>query len=267
MTESITTHKSTEKLPLSLVVITFNEEKNIERCLKSVPFASEWIVLDSFSTDRTKDLSLALGARFFQEPWKGYGAQKQSATLKASYDWVLSLDADEELSPELAQELLKNFDQLQADVGYRMPRRSFYLGRWIDHGGWFPDYQLRLFHRKHASWTLSSIHEQVKSHRTQKLVSPILHYVFRNLEHQVQTNNNYSSLQAQDLFTQRKNFSLFKLITKPGVKFLELYFFKSGFLDGLPGFIIAVGGAYSVFLKHAKLWEIENDKKNHTNIF
>lgn len=243
------------KLPLSLVIITLNEEKNIQRCIQSVPFAAEVLVLDSGSTDRTKELSQKLGAKVMEEPWKGFGPHKIKATELAAYDWVLSLDADEELSPALALEIQEQFNHLNPKVGYQLPRRSFYLGRWIDPGGWYPDYQFRLFHRKNSFWTTQLIHEHVQSEKTQTLRAPLHHYVFRNLEHQVQTNNRYSTLQSQEMLESKKHFSLFKLLTKPGVKFVELYFFKKGFLDGLPGFIIAVGGAYSVFLKHAKLWE------------
>lgn len=250
----------TDKLPLSLVVITFNEESNIERCLRSASFVSEIIIVDSFSTDRTKELAQKLGAKVFEESWKGFGAQKQSATNKASNDWVLSLDADEELGSELVQEIKEKFKNLDARVGYKIPRKSFHLGRWINYGAWYPDYQLRLFNKKYSSWTENTIHERVQSPQVNSLTYPILHYVFRDLEHQISTNNRYSTLQAETLYKERNGFSLFKLLTKPPVKFLELYFFKKGFLDGLVGFIIAIGGAYSVFLKFSKLWELEKVK-------
>lgn len=247
------------QLPLSLVIITLNEEKKIKACIESVPFASDIVILDSFSKDKTKEIAEALGARVYQQEWLGYGSQKLKATELAKHDWVLSLDADERLSVELQDEIKSLFTEVKsADVGYLIPRISFHLGRWIHYGGWYPDFQLRLFNRTKSNWDIASIHERVLAPTTQKLKHPIQHYVFTSISHQVLTNDKYSSLQANELFhKQAQRFSLFKLLTKPVVKFIENYFFKRGFLDGMPGFIIAVGSAYSVFLKHAKLWEKE----------
>lgn len=244
------------KLPLSLVVITLNEESNVKSCIDSVPFASDIVILDSFSKDKTKEIVQALGARFFEQSWLGFGPQKNKAVELATYDWVLSLDADERLSPELQAEILQQFETLNEQKGYMLPRISFYLGRWIRYGGWYPDYQLRLFNRKFSKWDHAGIHEKVVAPHTSKFKNPIQHYVFDSISHQVVTNDKYSSLQAQYLFKEKKNkFSVFNLVTKPWVKFVENYFYKRGFLDGLPGFIIAVGSAYSVFLKYAKIWE------------
>lgn len=245
------------KLPISLVVITLNEEKNIARCLQSVPFASDVVVVDSFSTDRTVQIAESLGSRVFVEKWKGYGPQKAFAVQLAKHDWILSLDADEALSSELQQEIINRFTSLQESVGYEIPRKSWHLGRWICYGGWFPDYQLRLFNRKHLSWSNDKLHEKVNAEHKQRFQAPILHWVFENLSDQVLTNDKYSSLGAQTLKSTGKKFSLFKLLLKPWTKFIECYFIKRGFLDGLPGFIIAVGAAYSVFLRQAKHWELE----------
>jgi len=252
-------HLETEimKLPLSVVVITKNEASNIERCLRSVPWASEYLVVDSGSADATVAKAQACGARVLTEPWRGFGAQKAFAAGAALNDWILSLDADEALSPELSAEIQTRFAHLDPQTGYEMPRQSFHLGRWIRHGGWFPDAQLRLFHRKHSMWNLAAIHEQVQCARRERLQNRILHYVFRDLAEQVATNNRYSSLQAQEHFEKGQKFSYFKLLIKPGGKFFETYFLKLGFLDGLPGLIISVGASYSVFLRWAKLWEKE----------
>ncbi len=252
-----------QKLPLSLTVITKNEEKNIERCLRSVPFASEIIVVDSDSTDQTRELAQKLGAKVLVEAWKGFGPQKQFAVEKAQYDWVLSLDADEALSPELSEEILSRFSSLDEKTAYQLPRRSFHLGRWIHYGGWYPDRQIRLFNRKFSHWDQAQIHEKVETEKTDQFQSPILHWVFKNLSHQVVTNDRYSGLQAEDLFSRGKRFSLYYLIVKPPSKFFETYFLKRGFLDGLPGFLISVSAAYSVFLKWAKIWELENKKKEN----
>lgn len=245
------------KLPISLVVVTLNEEANIERCLLSVPFASDIVVVDSFSTDRTVEIAQKLGANVIQEKWRGFGPQKAFAVSKAKNDWVISLDADEALSPELQQEILAKFQSLNPEVGYEIPRRSYHLGRWINYGGWYPDKQLRLFNRQYSQWSEDALHEKVQVKSKGRLSSDMLHWVFKDLSQQVVTNDRYSTLGAQNLAKSGKRFSLLKLIIKPWVKFVECYFIKRGFLDGLPGFIIAVGAAYSIFLRHAKLWEME----------
>lgn len=242
--------------PLSLIVITLNAESHIARCLKSVPFATDVVVLDSGSTDRTREIATALGARVVQEEWRGFGAQKQRATEFARTDWVLSLDADEALSPESqleVQALLKS-EALSADA-FMFPRLSFHMGRWIRHGGWYPDWQTRLYDRRRANWDTAGLHEKVQCQSPQRLKAPIQHWVFKDLTDQVATNNRYSGLGADELERKGRKFSLFHLMTKPWVKFIETYVWKRGFLDGIPGFVIAVGAGYSVFLKWAKLWE------------
>lgn len=250
------------KKPLTLVVITLNEEQNIERCLKSVPFADEIVVVDSGSHDRTCEIAKSLNAKVYVEPFKGYGPQKNFGALQASHDWILSLDADEALSSDLAteiQNLLKS-ENLENQDGYFVPRRSFHLGRWIKYGGWYPDRQLRLFHRGRAKWNDSLVHEEIQIEKVGALKNDILHWVFRDLSHQIEANNRYSSLGAQELLKRGKRFSIFNLIIKPITKFIECYLIKRGFLDGMPGFIIAVGAAYSVFLKWSKLWELKISK-------
>lgn len=249
------------KLPLSLVIITLNEERNIERCIRSVPFASEVVVVDSGSQDRTCDTARSLGAQVVQKAWLGYGPQKRFATSLARHDWILSLDADETLSPELVNEIQALFPNLDPKAGYEMPRKSFHLGKWIRYGGWYPDYQLRLYNRQHSNWPEAQIHERVQAPKVQRLKAPIEHYVFANLADQVMTNNKYSSLLAEKDLKTGKNFSLAKLIFKPISKFLECYILKLGLLDGLPGFIIAVSAGYSIFLRWAKISEIETKNK------
>ncbi|MEK6772769.1 MAG: glycosyltransferase family 2 protein [Bdellovibrionota bacterium] len=255
-----------QKLPISLTVITKNEEKNIERCLRSAPFVSEIILIDGESSDKTLELAQKLGANVFVENWQGFGPQKQIAVGKAKYDWILSLDADEALSPELSAEICARFSSLDEKTGYQIPRRSYHLGKWINFGGWFPDRQLRLFNKKFSNWDDAKIHEKVIAQNTETFQSTLLHWVFEDLSHQVQTNNRYSSLQAEALFAQGKKFSFFKLLVKPISKFIESYFLKRGFLDGMPGLIISVSASYSVFLKWAKLWELENKNKSKTEL-
>ncbi len=251
-----------EKLPVSLVIITLNEEKNIERCINSAVWCDDVVVVDSYSTDSTVAVSKNLGARTFVEKWKGYGQQKDFAVKQAKHDWVLSLDADEALSPQLSEELHRLVKNGLNHDAYEMPRLSNYMNRWIYHGGWYPDYQTRFFNRTQAHWIPSAVHERVEAKSKGRLRSPLFHWPFKSLEHQVDKNNKYSSLGVVELKKNGQRFSPFRLIFKPIGKFIETYFFKLGILDGWPGLIVAAGAAYSIHLKMAKLYELE--KKDHS---
>lgn len=251
------------KYPVSLVIIALNEEAKIARCIESASWADEVIVVDSGSSDRTFEIARNLGAQVILEKWRGFQQQKTFACSLARNSWVLSLDADEALSPELSM-TLKNLSDgtgivpdfsFEKNDGIEFSRISFNLGRWIHHGGWYPDWQLRFFNRESASWVAQNVHEHVDAKNVVRLAQPIWHWPFDSLSEQVSTNNRYSSLGAQDLFDRQKNFSMVKLIFKPISKFIETYLIKRGFQDGMAGFIISVGAAYSVFLKFAKLWE------------
>lgn len=245
-------------LKISAIIITKNEESNIERCLRSLSFAEDILVVDSGSQDKTCQIAEKMGARVLHREWSGFGPQKRWATEQAKYDWVISLDADEEVSPELEKEIQQKFMELDPTIGYQLPRKSFFLGKWIEHGGWYPDRQLRLYNRLHSQWPESQIHErvQVRGGKIENLQSDLRHYVFKNISEQVETNNRYSSLLAVSDYQQGKRFSCFKVLTKPCFKFFECYFLKLGILDGFPGFIIAKNAAYSIFLRQVKLWEI-----------
>lgn len=249
---------------LSLAIICLNEEANIERCIRSVPFADEVVVLDSGSTDATVQIAKSLGAKVHVEEWLGFRDMKRRATDLCRHEWILSLDADEALSPEAAREIeeLLASPKLGSATGFELPRLTWNLGRWIRHGGWYPDRQLRLYDRRQSRWEGGEhVHERVRSRITQQLSHPIQHWPFASLSSQIETNNRYSSLGASELVRKEKKFSVFKLVFKPISKFLETYIAKAGFLDGLPGFIISVGASYSVFLKFAKLWELEKAPK------
>lgn len=249
--------KTNQKLPISVVLISMNEQGNIARAINSVSWAEDIVVYDSGSTDQTVDIAKKMGANIIMDKWYGFGKTKKIATGYAKFDWVLSLDCDEEVSRPLEQELRDKFNTLQSDKVYRIPRRSFYLNRWIAYGGWYPDYQARLFNKKLHNWSEDNIHEKIKADIYESLLSNLNHYVFKNIEHQVQTNNRYSSLQAVEMFSQGKRFSWFHLFTKPVVKFLECYLLKLGFLDKWPGYVIACNAGHSTFLKWAKLHELE----------
>lgn len=250
--------KFVKKMNLSVVVICLNEQSNIERCLNSVQWADEVFVYDSGSTDQTVQIAQSLGAKVVKGEWLGFGPTKHKAASLAKHDWILSIDADEVVSPELATEIQQA--TLVSKAAYKIPRLSNYLNHWVRFGGWYPDYQIRLFNRKFSQWNQNTIHEKVEAPSIQKLTKPLFHYVFKNIEHHIQTNNRYSGLLAQKMWDQGKRFSWFHFFTKPFVKFFECYFIKLGILDGWVGFFIAVGASYSIFLKWAKLKELGQQK-------
>jgi glycosyltransferase involved in cell wall biosynthesis len=249
---------------LSAAVITFNEEKNICRCLESLRWMSELIVVDSFSTDRTVELARQYTDRVVQRRWPGHVLQKQFALEQATGEWILSLDADEELSPDAAEEIRTVLADAPADVnGYSFPRQSFYLGRWIKHGGWYPDRKVRLVRRGHARWGGDDPHDKLAADgRTRDLSGKINHYVYADISHQLRTVDNFSRITAQQWHEQGRRAGAGAMIFKTIGKFFETYVWKLGMLDGMPGFIISVISSYYVFLKYAKLWELQKSRKN-----
>jgi glycosyltransferase involved in cell wall biosynthesis len=249
-------------IKISAAIITFNEEKNIKRCIDSLDFCDEIVVVDSLSDDNTCKIARELGAKVIDQKFLGHIAQKQLAVDNCINEWILSLDADEEVSSELKEEILELIKKPFVFDAYEMPRVSFHLGRWIRHGGWYPDKKIRLFNKNKAHWGGYNPHDKVIVNGSiGKLKGDLKHYVFKDLRHNIDTNNSYSSIMASDLDKEGKSFSYIKLLLKPIGKFLEVYVYKRGFLDGMPGFIIAVGAAYSMFLKFAKLWEIQKVQK------
>ncbi len=244
-----------KKTNLSVVIIALNEESNIERCLKSVQWAHEIIVYDSGSTDKTVAIAQGMGAKVTVGPWLGFGPTKNKAAELAANDWIFSLDADEEVPATLHDEI--DTLTLSNDVAYSIPRLSYYLKQWIHHGGWYPDYQVRLFNRTTAKWTPEEVHEKVEAKSYAKLSNHLNHYVFKSVEHHISTNNRYSGLLAQKLHRQGIKFSILNFIIKPNLKFFECYILKLGFMDGWAGYFIAKSAAYSVFLKWSKLKELE----------
>lgn len=244
------------RLPLSVTIITLNEESNIRDALASVSFAEEVILVDSGSTDRTLSIAKEMGAKVFSHPWQGYGHQKNFAQAQAQNSWVLNIDADERVSPELAERLESLCISGSSIAAYAIARKSFYLGRWILHGGWYPNYTLRLYQRNLCRWTEPEVHETLTFEgASQNIDEPLLHYPFHNLQDQVKANLRYSHLGYRELKKKRGSASLFKLCLKPLWKFIECYWIKLGFLDGMAGFIIAINAAHSVFLKYAYFYE------------
>ncbi len=243
--------------PVSVTIITLNEQEKIEQAISSVSWAEEVIIVDSGSTDQTVDIARKLGAKVTYHAWEGYGRQKNFAQSLATHDWILNIDADEVVSPELRSEMIQNLEKTPSTVwGFAIPRKTYYLGRWIAHGGWYPNYLVRLAHRKYARWTEPHVHEELEVDGSiQKLTRPLEHYAFSSIHDQILTNLAFSKLGSQDLATHGYQPSLGRLILKPIGKFLETYILKRGFLDGLPGLIISVNAAHSMFLKYAYLCE------------
>lgn len=245
---------------LAGVVITRNEEKNIGRCLESLKFCDEIIVVDAESTDRTPEICLKKNAKFVTRPWTNYSDQKNYAVSLTRADWILSIDADEEVTPVLEKEILHSIQSSKA-VAYSLPRKTLHSGRWIKWGGWYPNRLVRLFNKNSGAWEGDEVHEYWKANGVVgNLSNDLIHYSFESITDQVERNNHYSSLGAQSLKKEGHRFSLYKLLIKPASKFIETYLLKLGLLDGYPGFIIAVSASYSVFLKWAKLWELEKNE-------
>jgi glycosyltransferase involved in cell wall biosynthesis len=246
-------------LTISVCIICFNEEPSIKRCLESVAWADEIVVVDSMSRDRTLDIARQFTRSVHQRKWTGYADQKNYALSLASGEWVLSLDADEEATVELSREIIDIANSKEALEGYLIPRRSFYQGRWIKHSGFYPDRQLRFFRRNKALWTGKRVHEKVHVEgRVGFMKGEILHYPYGGiLEGQLATVNSFSTLMALDLHEQGKRFHLILLLLRPFFKFLEVYFLRLGLLDGIPGLIISVTSAYAMFARYVKLRELE----------
>ena len=250
-------------IKLSTVIITFNEERNIVRCLQSLEgIADEIIVVDSFSTDATENLSKPFNVRFLQHPFEGYMQQKSWACKQAKYDYILQLDADEQLSDELRSSILEVKSDWQAD-GYYFNRLNNYLGKWIRHCGWYPDAKLRLWDRRKGSWSGTNLHESVKMNdeaKIAKLKGDLLHFSYYSIKQHLDQINKFTEISAKEGFDNGKTANLFTAIYKSIWKFKRDYFFKLGFLDGYYGFIICVLSAHAVFIKYIKMRELKRKK-------
>lgn len=241
---------------ISAVIITNNEEHNIERCLRSIDtVADEIIVVDSNSTDNTGSIVKRFAkAVFVSHDWEGYSRSKNFGNSIAKNDWILSIDADEELSPELQKSILKNKENLTEC--YKMTRLTHYCGTWIHHSGWYPDAKIRLFDRRNARWVGESVHEKLVldgSVKVNMLKGDCFHYSIRTIEEHLKKINLYSSIWAQEAYKKGKKFNILLLIFKPWGSFFTCYFFKLGILDGYHGFLLSVFGGFSRFMRLIKL--------------
>lgn len=251
---------------ISAVIITFNEEKNIANCINSLKeTADEIIVLDSFSEDNTKQICENLNVRFIQHKFDGHIEQKNRAVSYASFDYVLSLDADEVLSEELQKSILHEKNKFNFDA-YYLNRLNFFCGKKIKHCGWYPDKKIRLWNKNKANWGGNNPHDKVilnEKVSIGRLKGDLLHYSFHSIEQHIEQINKFSTIKAETYFKKGKKASRLKIIFKPCIKFLIQYFIKLGFLDGFYGFVICKNSAHSEFLKQVKLkklWKNKNDR-------
>jgi glycosyltransferase involved in cell wall biosynthesis len=240
-------------MKISATIVTLNEERNIARAIESLRCVDEILVVDSGSSDRTREIAARLGARVLQEPWRGYAGQKNFASEKAAHPWILSLDADEMVSEELEADILALKKEGPRFDGYAMPRMAQYLGRWIQHSGWYPDRKVRLFHRDRATWVGKYVHESVQvTGKVGPLDGKLLHFTCDSLSAHLRTLDRYTTLAAEQLRAGRTPVPLRRLILDPPWTFVRTYLLQRGFLDGPQGLAIAWTAALYSFLKYAK---------------
>jgi glycosyltransferase involved in cell wall biosynthesis len=259
--------------PISVVIITFNEEQNIERCINSVQgIADEIIIIDSYSTDRTKEicqkyssenLNSTNNLKFFENPFNGYVEQKNYAISKATHSLILSLDADEALSDTLKTSILDIKNTVDEDIlanVYEMARLTNYCGSWIKHTDWYPDRKIRLFDKSRARWEGILLHEtiQIEPNTTLKrLKGDILHYSFYSISQHIAQMNKFTDIGAKEAFQKGKKANIFIILGSPIAKFISSYVFRLGFLDGYAGFLVCTISAFASFLKYIKIRQLQ----------
>ena len=248
-------------IPVSVVMVTKDEERNIEDALRSAAGAQEIVVVDSFSADGTVEICRRYTDRIFQHEWLGYARQKQLAVDHAQGPWVLILDADERLTPELRDEIARAVQGTDYD-GFFLPRRNYFLGRWIKHSGWWPDSTLRLFRKDRGGLEDREVHEKVVVRgRVGQLNAPLEHHTYRTISDYVRKMDVYASLAAKEM-RKRGRPGIFSLLARPFFTFFRMYVLRGGFLDGMHGLVLAVLYGYYTFLKYARAWEQHEKRGN-----
>jgi glycosyltransferase involved in cell wall biosynthesis len=244
------------KIPLSVAIITKNEEEKLPDCLKSVSFADEIVVVDSGSVDETVKIAKDFGCKVFIEEWKGFGPQKKSAIRKCKNEWVLIIDADERVPMETEREIIKIINNVDTADAYSFPRKNYYRDKWIRHCGWWPDFVIRLFKKSKGTVDDAIVHESVKvDGKVQKVTSPLIHYPIKDLKSVIDKINLYSSLGADNLYLNKKNVSTFTAFLLGITAFLKFYILKLGIFDGYEGFVISFSHAVNTCYKYLKLKE------------
>lgn len=250
---------------ISAVIITFNEQDSIERCIQSVKsVADDVVVLDSFSTDSTEAICKRLGVKFIQHPFEGYREQKNLALQHAQFDHILSLDADEALSVELKNSILRVKQNWTFDA-YQFNRFNNYCGQWIYHSNWYPDKKIRLFDRRKGEWGGLNIHETVKMNPDASigyLKGDLLHWTLASYEEHMEKANRFSTISAREYYNHGKKSSIFKILFHSNWRFFRAYILRLGFLDGYNGFVLCSFSAYTSFLKYVKLRRLHLNDKN-----
>lgn len=250
------------KLPLSVSIISMNEEENIAKCLESVKdIASEIIVVDSHSQDRTREIAIQYGARVYEEDWKGHVAQKNSALEKCTYPWVLALDCDEVVSEELKKSIIEALKNPKSD-GYEINRKTYYAGKWINHA-WYPDWKLRLVKREKSIWVGTDPHDRLSINgKIERLNGDLYHFSYKNITDHFKRVVTYAVISADAYIREGRKAGVLELIFNPIYGFFKHYILKLGFLDGVQGLIISVSNFFYTFLKYALIWEKKNrDRK------
>ncbi len=249
---------------LSITVITKNEEADIAGALKSVGWADEIIVVDSESADSTAAIARQFTERVVVRRWPGYVAQKNFAASIASHDWILSLDADERVTPELTAEIKTVLAGAPGCAAFRMPRVTWHLGRWVRTTDWYPDYQVRLYDRRSAEWTGKYVHESVSARGSiGRLSGELQHYAYRDIADHLETMDRYTTYAARQMHEDGRRAGMLQLVGHPPLAFLRNYIARRGITDGVPGFIISAMNSYYVFLKFAKLRELQASETVH----
>jgi glycosyltransferase involved in cell wall biosynthesis len=255
--------RSASKPTVSAIIVCYNEEENIGRCLNSLRWCDEIVVVDSFSTDRTVEICRQFSNIVIQREWAGYRDQKAFAHSNVTKDWVLMIDSDEEVTPELQKEILEQLAAADSSCsGFLLPRLVFYLDRWWRRGGWYPDYHIRLFRRELATWGGTEPHDKIIiDGPVRRLGNPLHHFSYQDIDDHIQRINRFTSISSKELRSQGERWRLTDALLRPAFRFLKSYFLKRGFMEGFAGFHVAVTAAMYVFLKYAKLWELEIKEK------
>ena len=247
---------------VSITIITCNEEENIRDCLESVTWADEIVVVDSGSVDRTVEICSAYTDKVFFNPWPGMKEQKQCAVEKASNHWIFSIDADERVTEDLQKFILQELRNPLFD-GYRFPRRNYFLGKWLRHGGWYPDHVLRFFRKDKGHFGGINPHDRVvvESSRISTVDTPLIHHTYKSISQYLAKQNMYSSISAREMHNLGRRVLPLFIPARTVWKFMETYVIKKGFVDGFRGVIVAMGAAYSTFWKYVQLWELSRGDK------
>lgn len=242
---------------LSVAIIAQDEEKNIPDCLRSVAFAPDIVVVDSGSRDRTLEIAREAGCRVFHQPWKTEAEQRNTAVGRCLHDWVLMIDADERIPPGTRDEILRRLSEPGAFTAFSFPRKNFLHGKWIRHCDWWPDRVIRLMNRRYGNYQGDLHSRWVASGRVGRIPTPIEHYSYRDYRHMLDVANSRSTIMALDLYRKNAKISVVTPFAHGLGMFLKIYLYKTGFLAGFDGLVIAVARAAGTFFKYAKLLELQ----------